>query len=111
MLREAKGFGNGFVWRAIFGRELEVLEAVKIVDGAAVQALGLGVETQKGGDEFGLAIDAIEAVGEAEGAVPMDGGPEALGELGAWRMLASSGVNMATLRQLLQRPALMAARR
>jgi hypothetical protein len=34
-----------------------------------------------GGAGFGLAIDAVEAVGEAEGAVPMDGGLEAVGKL------------------------------
>jgi hypothetical protein len=62
-LREARGLDNGFVWRAIFGQELvaEALEAVKKVDGAAVERLGLGLETQKGGDGFGLAIDAVES--------------------------------------------------
>jgi hypothetical protein len=61
-LREERGFGDGFVWRVIFGRDL------------AAEALGLGLERQKSEDNFGLAIDAAEAVGEAEGAIPIDGG-------------------------------------
>jgi hypothetical protein len=49
-------------------------------------------------DSFGLAIDAVEAVGEPEGAVPIDGGPGFLGEY------------LATLRQLEKRPLSMARR-
>ena len=65
---EARGFDNGFVWRFIFGREMaaEAVEAVKIVDGAAVETLGLGLEAEKGGNDLGLAIDLVEAEGEPE---------------------------------------------
>ena len=102
----------GSFWRAIFGLELvaEALEAVEMVDGAAVETLGLGLETQKGGDDFGLTIDAAEAVGVGRARFRSTVGWNWV-RSGAWRMLASSGVYMAKLRQLLKRLASMAARR
>jgi hypothetical protein len=63
------------------------------------------------GSELGLAIDAIEAVGEAGRAVPMDGRLATLGELGGLEDVAVFPVYMANLRQLLKRLASMAARR
>ena len=79
------GFDDGFVWHVIFGRELvaEALEAVKIVDGAAVETLGLGLEAEKDGNDFGLAIDLVEAEGEPESSVLINGGRNVLAELGA----------------------------
>jgi hypothetical protein len=91
----------GSFWRAIFGRELGA---------EALEAVGLGLRMQKG-SELGLAIDAMEAVGEAGRAVPMDGRLAAPGELRGLQDVAVFGVYRAKLRQLLERLASMAARR
>jgi hypothetical protein len=66
------GFEVGFVRRfVLFGRELvaEFAEAVEILDGPAVEALGLGLETEEGSGDVGLAVEGVEAVGEPEGAI------------------------------------------
>ena len=55
VLREGEGLGNGFVWRAILGWELaaEALEAVEIVDGAAVRGARLGLGNGERWGQFG----------------------------------------------------------
>jgi hypothetical protein len=57
------GFDVGFVWRFVFlGRELvaKLAEAVEVFDGAAVEALGLGLEAKEGGGDIGLAVEDLK---------------------------------------------------
>ena len=79
-------FDVGFVRRFVFlRRELvaELAEAVEVLDGAAVEALGLGLEAEEGGGDIGLAVEDIEAVGEPESAVLREGCLDALADLGS----------------------------
>ena len=76
------GFDRVFVF---FGRELaaKLQEAVEIFDGAAMEALGLGLKAEECGGDVGLAGEAIEAEGEPVGAVLFEGDVDAFGEFGA----------------------------
>jgi hypothetical protein len=56
---------------------------VKIFDGAAVEALGLGLEAKEGGGDVGLAVEDIEAVGKPECPILGEGGLDALADLGS----------------------------
>ena len=68
-------WGRGFVWqnlREIFRHVFdevgaEGFEALEFLDGAAVEALGLGLVAEKGGVEFG--VEASEGFTEEEGSV------------------------------------------
>jgi hypothetical protein len=68
----------------LLGRELiaELAEAVEVLHGAAVEALGLGLEAEERGGSFGFAIEDIEAVGEPEGAVLGEDDLDSLADLG-----------------------------
>jgi hypothetical protein len=80
------GRGVGFVCLFVFfGRELaaKLEKAVEIFDGAAMEALGLGLKSKKRGRDFGLPGEAIEAEGEPVGAVLFEGDVDAGGEFGA----------------------------
>ena len=57
--------GDGFVWEL----GAEGLETVEILDGAAVEALGLGLIAEEELPGIGLAVQSVEADGEAEAAV------------------------------------------
>ena len=57
--------GNGFVRQFA----AEGLEAVEFLDGAAVEALGLGLVAEEEGPTVGLPGEAVEAFGEEEVAV------------------------------------------
>jgi hypothetical protein len=80
------GRGVGFVCLFVFfGRELaaKLEKAVEIFDGAAMEALGLGLKSKKRGRDFGLPGEAIEAEGEPVGAVLFEGDVDAVGEFGS----------------------------
>ena len=71
-LRGAGGFDVGFVFVVeLFGVELaaELQEAMEIFDGAAVEPLGLSLETKEGGHDIGHAVVAIESECQAVGVV------------------------------------------
>jgi hypothetical protein len=73
-----------FVWLVIFlGRELiaQFQQAVEVFDGAAMEALGLGLESQERGGDVGFLGEAVEAEGDPEGAVLGEGDLEAVGDL------------------------------
>jgi hypothetical protein len=70
------GGGNGFVWY-FFAKGLEALE---LLDGAAVVALGLGLVAQQQGPTVGLAGHAVEAC--AEEVVRVSSGIRGLAEAG-----------------------------
>ena len=53
---------------------------MEIFDGAAMEALGLGLKSKKRGGDFGLPGEAIEAEGEPVGAVLFEGDVDAVGE-------------------------------
>src|ERR1039458_10429241 len=65
----------GFVFLVIFGRELaaKLKKAVEIFDGAAMEALSLGLDSQQEGCDVGPSGIAIEAEGEPVGAVWFSG--------------------------------------
>ena len=66
------GFEDGFVRLFVFlGRELaaELAEAIEIFDGAAIEALGLGLEAEGSRGEIGLTAEDFEAVGKPKSAV------------------------------------------
>ena len=54
---------------------------MEIFDGAAMEALGLRLETEERGGDVGLAGEAIEAGGEPVGAVLFQGDVDTVGEL------------------------------
>jgi hypothetical protein len=56
---------------------------VKILDGAAVHALGLRLEAEEGGGDVGLPGVAIEAEGEPVGTVLLEGNADAVTEFGS----------------------------
>src|ERR1039458_9002968 len=70
-------------------------KAVEIFDGAAVEALGLGLHAQQEGGDVGPSGMAIGAEGEPIGAVLFEGDIDAVGELGSiedeWAGGASRG--------------------
>jgi hypothetical protein len=84
-LRLRDEFVIGFVrFLVFFGREqvAELHEAMEIFDGAAIEALGLGLEAQERGADVGLPIEYVEAERKPIGAVLGERDLDALGELG-----------------------------
>ena len=61
------GFGDGFVPQIFGGFVGEGPEALEILDGAAVEAVGLGLMAEEAAPHLG--VDAEEAFGEEEGAL------------------------------------------
>jgi len=79
------GFDVGFDRLFIFlGRELaaKLQQAVEIFDCMAIEALGLGLETEECGGDIGLPGVAIEAEGEPVGAVLIGGDFDAFAAIG-----------------------------
>jgi hypothetical protein len=56
---------------------------MEIFDGAAMEALGLGLKSKECGGDIGLPGEAIEAEGEPVGAVLFEGDVDAVGEFGS----------------------------
>jgi hypothetical protein len=56
---------------------------MEIFDGAAMEALGLGLKSKKCGGDVGLPGEAIEPEGEPVGAVLLEGDIDAVRDLGS----------------------------
>jgi hypothetical protein len=81
-LRRGGGSVVGFARLVFFGREqvAKFQQAVETFDGAAMEALGLGLKAKNRGGDVGLPAVAMEAEGEPVGAVLVEGDIEAVGE-------------------------------
>jgi len=79
-LRRGNGFVFGFVWGNVGEFGAKPFETVEIFDGAAVEALGLGLVAEENGPGGGVSGEAGEALGEAEVAILAAGDLERVSE-------------------------------
>ena len=90
------GFDVGFVWCFVcLWRELvaELAEAVEVLDGAAIEALGLGLEAEESGGEIGLTAEDFESVGEPKSAVLGARDFDVIADLAAFEDLGIGGAD------------------
>jgi hypothetical protein len=91
-LRIGHGFVHGFVWRLdrwFVGRVVgevgaQGLEVLEVLDGAAVEALGLGLEPEENGDDARLPMKSKDTMAGPIGAALLESDLDAVGDLGVF---------------------------